>query len=122
MAMRDALKEKVQPHLAPGETINSIFLAQTTNPWLLVISYWFMFMKDSFRVVAVTDRRIVVCSTARMSPKQVKGILRELPRSTTIGPAKGLWYKTEALGERMWVAKKFHKDVNQADAARQSVA
>jgi hypothetical protein len=122
VAVRDALKEKVQPYLGPGETINSIFVAQTTNPWLLVISYWIMFMKDSFRVVAVTDRRILVCSTGRMSAKEVKGVLRELPRSTTIGPAKGLWCKTDALGERMWVAKKFHKDVNQADAARQGVA
>jgi hypothetical protein len=46
----------------------------------------------------------------------VKDVLHELPRSTRIGPASGLWYKTEALGERLYVAKRFHKDIEEADA------
>ena len=39
-----------------------------------------------------------------------------------IGPARGLWYKSERLGERLYVHKRFHKDIAQADAARLSGA
>jgi hypothetical protein len=45
----------------------------------------------------------------------VKGILRELPRSIIIGPAHGLWYRFDSLGEKMYVNKRFFKDVEAAD-------
>ncbi len=47
----------------------------------------------------------------------VKEVVRELPRATRIGPASGLWYKSESLGERIYVQKRFHKDIVAADAA-----
>ena len=37
--------------------------------------------------------------------------------STKIGPASGLWYRTEALGERLYIHKRFHKDIAAADGA-----
>jgi hypothetical protein len=43
--------------------------------------------------------------------------VRELPRATRIGPASGLWWKCESLGEKLYVHKRFHKDVEAADAA-----
>jgi hypothetical protein len=45
----------------------------------------------------------------------VKDVLRELPRNTLIGPASGLWWRCESLGERLYVHKRFHKDVAAAD-------
>jgi hypothetical protein len=52
-----------------------------------------------------------------MTTTPIKEVLRELPRSTRIGPPSGLWYKTEVLGERMYINKRFHKDVEAADQA-----
>ena len=34
-----------------------------------------------------------------------------------MGPLSGLWARTEFTGEKMWVHKRFHKDVEAADAA-----
>jgi hypothetical protein len=66
----------------------------------------------------VTDRRILVCRSGRLSTTKVHEVLHELPRTTQIGPASGLWYKCETLGERLYVHKRFHKDIAQADATR----
>jgi len=65
----------------------------------------------------VTDRRILVCKSGRLRMTPVNAVLHEVARSTRIGPPSGLWYKTEALGERLYVAKRFHKDIEEADAA-----
>jgi hypothetical protein len=51
-----------------------------------------------------------------MSTTPVKEILRELPRSTRIGAPSGLWWRNEALGEKLYIHKRYHKDVVEADA------
>jgi hypothetical protein len=117
MAIRDKLAKNAAPLLQPGETIQAVFGAQTTSQYFALISYWIIIFKNAYRVVVVTDRRILVCSAGRLSQTQVKEVLHELPRTTRIGPATGLWYKTEVLGERLYIAKRFHKDVAAADAA-----
>jgi hypothetical protein len=38
-----------------------------------------------------------------------------LPRQTLIGPAHGLWYRVDSLGERLYINKRFHKDIRAAD-------
>jgi len=45
----------------------------------------------------------------------VNEVLAELPRSTTIGEPHGLWWKCETLGEKLYINKRFHKDVRAAD-------
>jgi hypothetical protein len=115
MAIRDKMRKNAEPFLQPGETIQEVFGAQTTSQWFALISYWIIIIKNSYRVIVVTDRRILVGRSGRMTTTPIKEVLRELPRSTRIGPASGLWYKTEALGERMYIGKRFHKDVEAAD-------
>jgi hypothetical protein len=117
MAIRDKLSKNAAPLLQPGEVIQATFPAQTTSQYFALISYWIIIFKNAYRVVVVTDRRILVCSSGRVTMTPVKEVLRELPRATRIGPASGLWYKTEALGERLYVNKRFHKDIAAADAA-----
>jgi len=46
----------------------------------------------------------------------VTGVIRELPRNTRIGPARGLWFRCEMLGERLYIGQLFHKDIAEADA------
>ncbi|MGK2957413.1 MAG: hypothetical protein ACSLFB_03225 [Acidimicrobiales bacterium] len=46
----------------------------------------------------------------------IKEVMTELPRNTNIGPASGLWYRCSTLGERLYIHKRFHKDVVLADS------
>jgi hypothetical protein len=117
LAIRDKLTRNATPVLQPGEVIQAVFCAQTTSQYFALLSYWIIILKNAYRVIVVTDRRILVCRSGRISMTPVKEVLRELPRTTRIGPASGLWYKTEALGERLYIGKRFHKDIAAADAA-----
>jgi hypothetical protein len=115
VAIRDKLRDNAAHLLQPGETIQSIFCAQTTSQYLALISYWIILFANAYRVVVVTDRRILICSSGRLRMTPVKQILRELPRNIRIGPPSGLWWRCESLGERLYIHKRFHKDVNAAD-------
>jgi len=116
MKIRDKMIERVTPFLEPGEQVEQVFAAQTKSPYLASITYWLLVVGNPYRVVAVTDRRIVVCSLRRFSGTAVTGIVSEAPLGTRIGPATGIWYKTAALGDRLYIHKRFHKDVAAADA------
>ncbi len=116
MAIRDTMRANAAHLLQPGETIQAIFGAQTTSQYFALLSYWIIIFKNAYRVVVVTDRRILVCKSGRFRMTPVNAVLHEAPRATQIGPASGLWYKTEALGERLYIAKRFHKDIAEADA------
>jgi hypothetical protein len=47
----------------------------------------------------------------------VNEVLREYPRAVRIGPASGVWYRCESFDEVLYIARRFHKDVADADAA-----
>jgi hypothetical protein len=117
MAIRDKMRTNAASVLQPGETIQQVVAAQAANPYWAFLSYWILLFKSSYRVVVVTDRRIVVCQAGRMSVTQIKGVLGEFPRTTQIGPASGIWYKCLTLGDPIYIHKRFHKDVAEADAA-----
>jgi hypothetical protein len=116
VALRDTLRANAGQLLHPGETIQSVFCAQTTSQYFALISVWIILLTNAYRVVVVTDRRILVCSSGRMRMTPVKEILREFPRNTRIGQPSGLWWRCDSLGERLYINKRFHKDVNAADA------
>ena len=111
MAIRDKLRSNAAHVLQPGEVIQAVFSATTTNP-LFGLLVWIR----GYRVVVVTDRRILVCGSGRTSGDVVTGVIRELPRNTRIGPARGLWFRCEMLGERLYIGQLFHKDIAEADA------
>lgn len=115
MALRDKLRANAAHVLQPGENIQSVFCAQTTSQYFALISYWIILFSNAYRVVVVTDRRILVCSSGRLRMTPVNEVLRELPRNTRIGPPSGLWWRCETLGEKLYINKRFHKDVNAAD-------
>ncbi len=117
MAIRDTLRANAEHLLEAGETLQAVFPAQTTSQWFALVSFWIIIAKDAYRLVVVTDRRILVCKSGRFRVTPVKEVVRELPRSTRIGPASGLWYRCESLGERLYINKRFHKDIDAADAA-----
>jgi hypothetical protein len=116
MAIRDKLQANAQHVLQPGETIQAVFCGQTTSAYFALISVWIILLTNAYRVVVVTDRRILVCKSGRFRMTPVKEVVRELPRNVRIGPPNGLWWRCESLGERLYIHKRFHKDVNAADA------
>ena len=116
MAIRDQMAANAAPLLKPDVKIQAVFGAQTVSQYLSLISYWIIIIKNAYRVVVVTDRRILVCRSGRFRITPVNEVVNELPRSTRIGPASGLWYRCETLGERLYIAKRFHKDVAAADS------
>ncbi|MGB8860563.1 MAG: hypothetical protein WCC60_14985, partial [Ilumatobacteraceae bacterium] len=118
VAVRDKIVERTARFLEPGEQVQAVFPAQTFNGYWALLSPLIVLFKSSYRAVVVTDRRIAVFDTGRFSSANAKSLLRSLPRSTQIGPVSGLWAKVESLGERLFVHKRFHKDVTQADAFR----
>ena len=116
MGIRDKIRTNAQSLLQPGEVIQAVIPAQTTSQYFALLSVWIIVLSNAYRVIVVTDRRILLCQSGRFRNSPVKGIVRELPRQTVIGPAHGLWYRTESLGERLYINFRFQADVAAADA------
>ena len=116
MAIRDKIAKNVQPHLQPGEQIQVVFAGQTMSGWVALFGVIFLLLGNAYRTVAVTDRRIVVFNSGKMTTTKAKSIVMEIPRGTQIGPASGLWWKCTTLGTKLCVHKRFHKDIEKADA------
>jgi hypothetical protein len=119
MALRDKLASRAQPFLEPGEQVQQIFTAQVgPNPWMIpAIGPILVVFLSKIRVIAVTDRAVLVFNSSKLTAKPT-ALLQRLPRQTRLGPIEGkLWGKITVGGERTWVHKRFHKDVQAADAA-----
>jgi len=116
MALRDKLQERVQPLLDPGEQVQAVVPAQTgMNPMaVLLVGAIIAVLVNKYWMIVVTDRRIVVMKQSKLMMKP-KGVDRELPRGTPIGPVSGLWGKSQVLGQKTYIHKRFHKDVDHAD-------
>jgi hypothetical protein len=115
MALRDKIREKIEPQLEQGETLRQVFVAQTgPSPYWLFLTY-LCFFWIKYSVFAVTDRRILVFQSN--SAFRVKELSGTLPRETRFGPVSGLWTKIEISGTSYWVHRRFQKDVKAADAA-----
>ncbi len=117
MALRDKLAERAQPYLEPGETVKHVFMGQTgPSPWFAALSYWIVLISGKFFIFVVTDRSILVLRASKLITSKPKDLEARLPRATQLGPVSGLWGQTNALGQRVWIHKRFHKDVMAADA------
>lgn len=116
MALRDKLAERAQPYLEPGEQIRQVFLGQTgPSPYWIFLTWFITLFSSQYFVFVVTDRAILVLKAAKWVPSKVTGIEARLPRATRIGPVSGVWAKSEGLGKKVWIHKRFHKDVLDAD-------
>ena len=116
MALRDKIRANAQQVLQPGEVIQAVIPAQTVSPYFALITYWIIILSNAYRVIVVTDRRIMVCRSGRLTISPVGQVEFEVPRGTRIGPATGLWSKSESLGQPLFISRRFFKDVAEADA------
>ena len=118
IAIRERIIENVQPLLEPGEQIQAVIPAQTKSGWLGALGGILLIFFNRYRPVVVTDRRIVITDAGRWAQSKPKTIVASVPRSTQIGPPSGLWWKSSSLGQPLFINKRFHKDVEQADSLR----
>ncbi|HTR94303.1 MAG TPA: hypothetical protein VMI73_21415 [Trebonia sp.] len=118
MALRDSMLSSATPYLRPGEPVQAIFGAQTASQWLAALTGIFVFLGfNRYRIVAVTPARIVVLDAGKTSMKKARGVVMELPRSTQLGPATGLWHRIPAGQETLRVHRRFYKELKAADGA-----
>jgi hypothetical protein len=71
---------------------------------------------NRYRIVAVTDRRILVLDAGKWTQRTARAVVTELPRATRLGPTSGLWTKIETPTGKIYVRRYFFKDVKAADA------
>jgi len=118
MALRDSMRSSAAQFAQPGETIQEVFGAQTASPWMIpLVGAVITLFINRYRIFAVTDQRILVLDAGKMSMKTARGVLTQLPRSTQLGPATGLWHTIPTDAGKLWVHRRFFKDIAAADAA-----
>ena len=123
MALRDAMRDSAAPYLQPGETVQAVFGAQTASQWLAALTGIFVFLGlNRYRIFVVTPARVLVLDAGKVSMKKARGVVAELPRSTRLGPASGLWHMIPVNDEKLRVHRRFHKDIQTADAAAATAA
>jgi hypothetical protein len=118
VAIREKIKENVQALLEPGETIQAVIPAQTKSGWLGALGVIWLLLFNRYRPVVVTDRRIAITDSGKWAQGKPTTIVNSVARTTQIGPASGLWWKCASLGQPLYINKRFHKDVEAADALR----
>ncbi|HVE26305.1 MAG TPA: hypothetical protein VNC22_12915 [Sporichthya sp.] len=137
MANRETMRANAAKLLKPGETVQAVIPAQTINPLLylplaimsVVPAILIVLIAKPFRVIVVTDRRILVCRSGTFSSSAVDDVVTELKRKTAIGPPEqdprllrmlqGLRFKCKSLGEEpLHIPRRFFADVRAADAQR----
>lgn len=123
MALQEKLKSRTAPYLEPGEEVRQVFMAESgAPPWLFfgillglgaLVVIWLM----RPLIIAVTDRSVVVLRATRFRVAAPKELVARLPRQTRLGPVNGkLWAKLDLAGQRVWVHRRFFKEVQAADA------
>ncbi len=118
MSLRDSMRDSAAQYLRPGEPIQAVMGAQTASPLLAGLTGVFVFLSlNRYRIIAVTPTRIVVLDAGKTSIKKARGVVTELPRSTRLGPATGVWHQIQAGGEKLRVHRRFYKDIEAADSA-----
>lgn len=118
MALRDAMRASAAQFVQPGETIEQVFGAQTASPLTApLIGSLIALIINRYRIVAVTDQRILVLDAGKWTQRTARAVVSELPRSTRLGPTSGLWFKIETPAGKIHVRRYFYKDVNAADGA-----
>jgi hypothetical protein len=117
MAIRDAMRASAAQFVEPGETIEQVLGAQTTSPMTApLIGALIALIINRYRIVAVTDRRILVLDAGKWTPRTARAVVSELPRATRLGPTSGLWAKIETPAGKIYVRRYFFKDVKAADS------
>ena len=116
MAIRDKMAAAAAPYLQPGEQLQCVIGAQTASQYLILVGYLPFFLVNRYRMIAVTQWRIIVFDTGGWSQTKIKGVMGELPRNTRLGPGQGVWHVIPAGNEKLRVHRRFFGDMAYADS------
>ena len=117
MAIRDKMTASVSPYLQPGETLQCVIGAQTKSQYLILLGYLPFVLMNRYRIIAVTQWRMLVLDAGAFGMTKAKGVVAELPRAIRLGPGKGVWHVIPAGNEVLHVHRRFFKDMDWADSA-----
>ena len=116
--MASPLIPRITPLLEPGEQVTFAFTGQTgLNPAWRWLSFW-LIVANKPRIVAVTDRRIVVLSAGqfRWMRTKPKAVLASVPRTTPLSHGAGSWSKVAVAGQQIWMHKRSYPLLDRANA------
>lgn len=110
MSVRDRFRDRVTPHLPPGEEYVAGF--QASKGIAPRLSF-------QFRIVAVTDVRIHVFAASLWRVGEPRRLLASLPPGAQIVPRQEFIYdEVHLAGERLWVTPAYQGMLREAiDAA-----
>ncbi|MEP7023608.1 MAG: hypothetical protein ABJB47_07300 [Actinomycetota bacterium] len=117
MAIRDTMRAAAARYVRDGEVVQSVFIGQTASQYLVGLNRAITFLpaRNRYRIIAATTERIIVIDTgAHILGK--KSLMMELPRSTRLGPPKGMWHAFTLGSEKIRVHRRFFADIQAADA------
>ncbi|MHB8718618.1 MAG: hypothetical protein ACYDAC_06970 [Candidatus Dormibacteria bacterium] len=113
MSMVDAVQR-----MLPGERVQAVCTAQTgVYPLLWWLPYGeFLTMLNGRRLVAVTDRSIVVMRAGRFlgSTRRPQAVLCAVPRTTPVGPFRKRWAHVDIGSERLWIHQRGYRFLEKA--------
>jgi hypothetical protein len=101
MGIRDKLRRGAQAYLAPGETIEAVFLVKRRE----------VIYND--RALIATDRRLLLLEVNRWGGPI--GVLAEQQRAVRLGPCTKFMHPMRLFGTVVWVNRRFYRDVDEAD-------
>ncbi len=120
---RSKVAAAVAEYLREGEVVHAAICAQNKGSGAYAALGAAAPLTMKFYWIVATDLRIIVFNASATGVTKVKGIDRELPRETQIGPPNGKGsltrslYRTDALGERVFIPRPYWGEVKAADAA-----
>jgi hypothetical protein len=120
---REKVAAAVAEYLHEGEVVQAAIFAQNKGSGAFGLFGAAATLMMKYYWIVVTNERIVVFEAAKTGVTKVKGIEREVPRDTQIGPPTGkgsllrTLYGTDALGEKVFIQRPYWSEVNAADAA-----
>ena len=119
MGPRADLAKRSASFLPDDSEIRHIFICQAApNFGFFLVTYvtGLTMFWIKYRCVAVTRDAIYVLESSKLSggarPQSLAGTI---PRETQLGPVSGRWAKIDLQGERHWVHKRFHDQIESAD-------
>jgi len=116
----ELLAERMQLYVQPGERVRQAFLGRGgPRPYAWVVM-WLLGPFVPLRIVAVTDRAILLLRASKLSyarPKSLHALVARLPRRTRLGPVRGAWSRILVGPEELWVPQQFYPQIAAADEA-----
>lgn len=117
---RRAVAKDAAEYLRAGEVVQAAIFAQNKGSGAFALFGGAAPLTMKHYWIVATNERIIVFDAG---VRGIKGMDHEVPRETRIGPPNGkgsvtrTLYRTEALGEKLYIPRAYWSEVKAADAS-----